>query len=190
MATSVCSSAPRSKSRGYHVVPGWQTNVVTNATGRPSYADAARCSNMLHIQACNPHEDDVLWLKGCLLAEAKNCDILNDIRSLLSDAGFAQVKPKYVGGLRLLLECSSVNDAQQLLEDKAQVLSQWFSWVCLWSKEKEACRPGRLVWLFIEGVPLHAWNPENFHALANTFGRVMEVERENTFRACLGAGEL
>lgn len=35
---------------------------------------------------------------------------------------------------------------------------------------------GRLLWLCISGVPLHAWNGDNFEAIATVFGRVLEVQ--------------
>lgn len=124
--------------------------------GRPTFADVARRSNLQHVQACMASVEAVQWLSGCLLAEVKNCDILNDICNLLRDASFTQLKPKYVEGLRVLLECNSVEVAQQVMANSSQTLLQWFSWICPWFKDKEACRPDRLLWLNIEGVPLYA----------------------------------
>lgn len=42
--------------------------------------------------------------------------------------------------------------------------------------EKELHHPGRLLWLSIAGVPLHAWNQTSFLEIAKNFSQVMEVE--------------
>lgn len=99
---------------------------------------------------------ELLWLRRCLLAEAKDCEILNDITNLLHERGFSDIKPKYVGGLRVLLECPSPEVALKILVDGSAALSHWFTWTSPWSLDKELCHPGRLLWLSTAGVPLHA----------------------------------
>lgn len=131
---------------------------------------------MIQVQACSRREEEQSWLNSCLLAEVKNHDLLNDIGLILRDAGFLNVKAKYVGGLRVLLECSSSVEAQKVLREGASSLSNWFTWVCPWTIEKEMQRPGRLIWVSIVGVPLHVWTHDTFKAIGNVFGCVMEVE--------------
>lgn len=115
----------------------------------------ARRGTITQVQATSVREEELSWLKRCLLAEAKNIDVLNYLSSLLEGAGFLNLKVKYVGGLRVLLECPSIEAATKVVHDGYNSLSSWFSWVCPWSVEKEAERPGRLLWLSISGVPLH-----------------------------------
>lgn len=76
---------------------------------------AARWGIITQIQAAEPHKEELSWLKRCLLAEAKNRDLLNDLSSLLEGVGFLNLKVKYVGGLRVLLECPSIEAAQKTL---------------------------------------------------------------------------
>lgn len=109
---TVSSRSHLSVAKQYHVVPGWKSLVSPIVHGKPSYVVVAQRSTLLHVDAARTCDEDVQWLSRCLLAEAKDCDILSDIRNLLCDAGFSQVKPKYVGGLRVLLDCSSVEVAQ------------------------------------------------------------------------------
>lgn len=144
--------------------------------GRPSYAEMVRRGNMIHLHAGNDSEAELSWLSCCLLGEVKSPDLLNDLGSLLMGAGFLNTMVKYVGGLRVLIECVSVEAAQKCLNDGLSTLLSWFSWVCPWSLEKEVERPGRLIWLSISGVPLHVWNCSTFTTIASTFGKVLEVE--------------
>lgn len=124
--------------------------------GRLSYADVVSGNTMLYVDASKSRGEELQWLSRCLLAKAKNCDVLNDITNLLSDAGFLEVKPKYGCDMRIPLECNSMEVAQKVLVKGAQAFSNWFSWICPWSQEKESSRPGKLLWLSIVGVPLHA----------------------------------
>lgn len=138
--------------------------------------EKAHLGNLIHIQAAGVREVELLWLKRCLLAEAKTHVHLNDLSSLLEGAGFRNLKVKYVGGLRVLLECSSIEDTHTFVKEGLHSLYSWFSWVRPWSVELEEQRPGRLLWLSISGVPLHVWHRDMFSAIATAFGKVLEVE--------------
>lgn len=162
--------------KDYFAVPGWQSNNPTHAHGRLSYVEATRRGNMAHVQAGGVRQEELHWLQRCLLAEVKNCDDLNDLSYLMERAGFLNIKVKYTGGLRVLLECTTTEEAQKALNEGLPTLMNWFNWVCPWSMEKELERPRRLIWLNISGVPLHAWNGDNFSAIASAFGVVLEVE--------------
>lgn len=166
----------RARVKDYYVVPGWQTDNPSQVHGKLSFKEAAIRGNLVHIQATNVREEEQLWLKGCLLAGAKNSNLLNDLNHLLESAGFFNVKVKYAGGLRVLLECLSQAEALKVMDDGMHTLLTWFNWVCPWSIQKEMQRPGRLLWLSISGVPLHAWIVDNFKSIASVFGRVLEVE--------------
>lgn len=43
-------------------------------------------------------------------------------------------------------------------------------------KEKDLICPGRLIWVSLEGTPLHVWSEETFSTIAKAFGQVVEVE--------------
>lgn len=65
--------------------------------------------------------------------------------------------------------------AKALSEDK-ETLSRWFHWIKPWSRASKAIRPGRLVWLNIEGFPLHAWCPSNLTKIVSNWGKVVELK--------------
>lgn len=160
----------------YNVVPGWKTTEAPHTIGRSSYAEMASHGNLVQIHAGKIREAELSWLSCCLLAEVKSPDLLNDLSSLFEGAGFLNMAVKYVGGLRVLLECKSEESARKCLNEGLSTLLSWFNWVCPWTVEKEAERPGRLIWLSISGVPLHSWNGDTFTAIASSFGKVLEVE--------------
>lgn len=162
--------------KNYYLVPGWQSKATPQTHSNMSYVEVAHCQNLAQVQASCVREEELTWLKRCLLAEVKNHDLINDLSYLFEDAGFLSMKVKYTGGLRVLLECSSIEAAQKVLNDGAHTFSSWFTLVCPWSMEKEVQGLGKLLWLSIAGVPLHVWTHDTFKAIANVFGRVLEVE--------------
>lgn len=101
--------------------------ITDNFLGRPSHAEVARHPYRLHVYAAKPRDDELLWLRRCLRAEVKDCETLNDITNMLSEGGFTNIKPKYVGGLCILLECPSPEAALKTLVDGSTTLLKWFA---------------------------------------------------------------
>lgn len=95
---------------------------------------------------------------------------------------------KYLGGLRILVECSSATSLKTLLTEGSDRLLEWCDWIQPWDSVKELNRPAKLVWLNIEGVPLHAWNTKVFYDIAKGWGDVMEIEDLTASKAqiCIG----
>lgn len=101
---------------------------------------------------------DNTWLQSCAIGDVKNIDILSDLPSLLHREGFLECEVKYLGGFRFLLQSHSQETIMKILSDVKDKLSQWFDWISPWSKALEFNKPGRLLWLQVEGLPLHAWS--------------------------------
>lgn len=116
------------------------------------------------------------WLEKCMVGVVKNIDYLNEINFLLYEAGFHQCVVKYLGGLKVLLEWPSIECMKKALEDGHPALLEWFVSVEPWNKSLEAKSASRLVWLMIQGVPLHVWTKEVFHTIAAEWGEVVDVE--------------
>lgn len=96
------------------------------------------------------------WLKRCGIAELRN---------------YLQI-----GGLRVLIECASPEDLTKLLTGDISWYAGWFTHLSAWTLEQERVRPGRVVWLNLSSVPLHAWHVETFQKIASLWGTVIEVE--------------
>lgn len=62
-------------------------------------------------------EEELLWLARCAIGTVKSADLLPDLPFLLKEAGFLDMKPKYVGGLRFLVECESIEALDRLLKE-------------------------------------------------------------------------
>lgn len=106
----------------------------------------------------------------------RDTNLLSDLESFLRQAEFMECGPKYVREFRSILECPSHTLMLKLLDEGKDKLLQWFEWVAPWTTSVEATRPGRLLWLSVQGVPLHAWTPANFYKITSEWGKVLEVE--------------
>lgn len=168
-------SQKRLGDREYHISPGWKTNSPPK-TGGVSYAEALMGKKERVVEVVDVDSEETVWLQKCAVGEVKNTEILNDINHLLRERGFLSCAAKYLGGMRVLVECSSTNAMEAMLREGSNNLLEWFDWIQPWDRSKELSRPARLVWLNIEGVPLHAWNTRVFEEIAREWGDIKEVE--------------
>lgn len=67
-----------------HAAPVWQTKDNSHSQ---AYVEAVHRGNLTQVQAPGIREEELSWLKRCLLAEVKTYDLLNDLSSLLEEAG-------------------------------------------------------------------------------------------------------
>lgn len=142
------------------------------------------------LVAEDPVEDTLKWLQNCATGDVKNVDLLNDLPILLKREGFLDCEAKYVGGFRFLIQSHSSEAINKILVEGKEKLSHWFTWISPWSINTERVRPGRLVWLSVEGIPLHAWTSKNFNHIGSKFGKVVEVEEFTTSRQQVHLGRV
>lgn len=124
----------------------------------------------------NRREEETVRLSTCAIAEVKHISLVPKLHDLILGAGFHQCNLQYLGGLRVLLECPSMDTLDNLVSGKATLLSDWFAWIKPWNRKIEEDRPGRIVWLNFEGVPLHAWHAGMFVSLGEQWGSIVEIE--------------
>lgn len=172
----------------YHISPGWKTDAPPKRIGDASFAEALMGKKERAMTVEEVRLEELNWLKKCAVGEVKNIEILNNINHLLSEGGFLNCATKYLGGLRVLVDCVSIEALGTLLTEGSNRLLEWFVWIQPWDKEKELSRPARMVWLNIEGVPLHVWNSQVFHDIAKEWGDVLEIEDLTTTKdqVCIG----
>ncbi|GJT13306.1 RNA-directed DNA polymerase, eukaryota [Tanacetum coccineum] len=101
-------------------------------------------------------------LDNFVMREVKDFSSINNLRVLLSNEGFQHVRLAYLGGLWVMIELTSPDFV---------------------SRE-------RIVWIDIEGVPLHAWSRPTFSKIGSRWGEVIELEdnKEDCFarkRICI-----
>lgn len=133
-------------------------------------------------------KDDLGWLQGCLIGEVKDLESLVHIVRIFVFEGLEDLPIKYLGGLRLLLDCGSNLIATKLLKQKSEWLLQWFDWIMIWNGN--ISQPERLIWLTIEGVPIEAWNESSLSKIASKWGRVLGVEPDASGKVCLNRGKV
>lgn len=73
-------------------------------------------------------EDDLQWLQGCLIGEVKDLETLVHIYRIFQSEQLEDLVIKYLGDLRMLVDCGSLMKSTKLLKQKSQWLLQWFKW--------------------------------------------------------------
>lgn len=127
-----------------------------NARGQANMSELVR-----YVVGERGSMEDLAWLRSCALGEVKNKEILNDLAIRLKEHDFLDCRIKYVGGLRVLLECANPVLLSKLLDNGKECLSKWFEWIAPWDEKLELNHPCHLVWLSIVGVLLHTWSARN-----------------------------
>ncbi|GJZ44245.1 RNA-directed DNA polymerase, eukaryota [Tanacetum coccineum] len=125
-------------------------------------------------------------LDNCVMGEVKQFSSINNLQILLSKEGFFNVKVAYIGGLWVLLELPSSSSKDKILKHVG--VASWFN--CLSNAQPDFVSRDRIVWVDIEGVPLHAWTRNTFLKIGDKWGDVLEMEecRDDSFarkRICI-----
>ncbi|KAJ0808769.1 putative RNA recognition motif domain, nucleotide-binding alpha-beta plait domain superfamily [Helianthus annuus] len=115
-----------------------------------------------------------------LVGEAKDIDILNDLKVHLSGITEKGFKLKYLGGLKVLLCFDSPVEAEEFRVNSVDLWECWFSRLYVW----EGIPPifERVAWIKIVGVPVSLWDRNVFNKIGERCGRLLvksEVEAEN-----------
>nr|GEV70837.1 RNA-directed DNA polymerase, eukaryota [Tanacetum cinerariifolium] len=87
-------------------------------------------------------------------------------RTLCHTEGFADVDIKYLGGLWTLFNFNSTEVRDKFLNHIG--IKTWFSVIKPW--HDDFLVDERLVWLEVEGIPIHAWEHFVFQSICNKWG--------------------
>ncbi|GKB42351.1 RNA-directed DNA polymerase, eukaryota, reverse transcriptase zinc-binding domain protein [Tanacetum coccineum] len=122
-------------------------------------------------------DDDCLHskdLSNSVFGRVKEFAALSNLKTALTNEGFANFKIQYMGELWVLLEFDSAN-SKRLFHDNIGIGS-WFSQL------KEASlnfnTDGRIVWVEIEGVPFKLWSGNTFKRIVAKWGELLDVDDE------------
>ncbi|GKB13172.1 RNA-directed DNA polymerase, eukaryota [Tanacetum coccineum] len=148
-------------------------------------AHAASCSSspaMVLDDECVVERD----LDNFVMGEVKDFSSINNLRVLLSNEGFQHVRLAYLGGLWVMIELTSVQTKMRFMKHVG--VASWFSQLC--KAQPDFVSRERIVWIDIEGVPLHAWSRPTFSKIGSRWGEVIELEdnKEDCFarkRICI-----
>ncbi|GKA17721.1 RNA-directed DNA polymerase, eukaryota, partial [Tanacetum coccineum] len=111
-------------------------------------------------------------LDNYVMGEVKQFSSINNLCVLLSNEGFPNVKLAYLGGLWVMIELESFKSKAKFMKHVG--VASWFVRLC--NAQSDFVSRERIVWVDIEGVPLHVWSRATFHKIGSKWGEVMELE--------------
>ncbi|PWA36503.1 hypothetical protein CTI12_AA599330 [Artemisia annua] len=125
-------------------------------------------------------------LDNFVMGEVKDFSSINNLYVLLSNEGFRHVKLVYLGGLWVMIELASSKTKMRFMEHVG--VASWFRHLC--NAQADFVSRDRIVWIDIEGVPLHAWSRSTFTKIGSRWGEVIDLEdgKEDCFarkRICI-----
>nr|GEX36542.1 RNA-directed DNA polymerase, eukaryota [Tanacetum cinerariifolium] len=107
-----------------------------------------------------------------LMRKIKDINAIANLYSIHSNEGFENVNVSYLGGLWVLLETNSVASKEKLIKHVG--VGSWFTTLQL------ACNSfvsdERIVWIFIEGLPIKAFSRNSFVKIVSKWGELTDVE--------------
>nr|GEW02785.1 RNA-directed DNA polymerase, eukaryota [Tanacetum cinerariifolium] len=111
-------------------------------------------------------------LDNYVMGEVKQFSYIINLRVLLSNEGFPNVKLAYLGGLWVMIELESIKSKADFMKHVG--VASLFIRLC--NAQSDFVSRERIVWVDIEGVPLHVWSHATFHKIGAKWGEVMELE--------------
>ncbi|GJS94536.1 RNA-directed DNA polymerase, eukaryota [Tanacetum coccineum] len=124
--------------------------------------------SQLHDDSCVVKHD----LQNYVMGEVRQFSSISNLRTLLLAEGFHNVKLAYIEGLWVMVELESSKVKTKFMKHVG--VGSWFSRLC--DAQSDFVSRDRIVWVDIEGVPLHAWSRSTFFKIGSKWGEVMELE--------------
>ncbi|GJR29223.1 RNA-directed DNA polymerase, eukaryota [Tanacetum coccineum] len=161
---SVKSPAPFSSTS-----PGSYVNVVKDIIEDPVLKTPGSCSPALVLDDTCVNAMD---LSRHVMGRTKEVNYIPNLRSILTNEGFSDVQLSYLGGLWVMIELKSEEIKRKLLLHSG--VNSWFH--DLQPASHDFVCNERIVWVDIEGVPLHIWSSATFSGIGKKWGTVMDIE--------------
>ncbi|GJW30105.1 nucleotide-binding alpha-beta plait domain-containing protein [Tanacetum coccineum] len=159
-----------------------------------SYAHVLKTHNSFEALDCESApsivlDDDCLNsrdLSKTLLGRVKEFASLSNLKVVLKNEGFDEIKLQYMGELWVLLEFPSSKIKELFQENRG--VGSWFS--VLKQTSTEFVPEGRILWVEIEGVPFKLWSKNTFKKIASKWGEILDTEDQEedgfyTKRLCI-----
>nr|GEW34834.1 RNA-directed DNA polymerase, eukaryota [Tanacetum cinerariifolium] len=105
-------------------------------------------------------------LDNYVMGEVKQFSSIINLRVLLSNEGFPNVKLAYLGGLWVMIELESIKSKANFMKHVG--VASWLIRLC--NAQSDFVSRERIVWVDIEGVPLHVWSHATFHKIGAKWG--------------------
>ncbi|GJS80758.1 RNA-directed DNA polymerase, eukaryota, partial [Tanacetum coccineum] len=102
-------------------------------------------------------------LGNYVMGEVKQFSSINTLYVILSNEGFPNAKVVYLGRLWVMIELTSSKSKAKFLKHVG--VASWFN--CLSNAQSDFVSRDRIVWVDIEGVPMHVWSSTTFHKIGS-----------------------
>nr|GEZ82210.1 RNA-directed DNA polymerase, eukaryota, nucleotide-binding alpha-beta plait domain protein [Tanacetum cinerariifolium] len=101
-----------------------------------------------------------------LMGRAKGVSAIPNLPCIIFKECFQNVKLSYLGGMWVLFEFDSLASKEKFLNHYG--IGSWFTELIQATSSFE--KDERIVWIFIEGLPIKAWTPNTFRKIASLWG--------------------
>nr|GEV72140.1 UvrD-like helicase, ATP-binding domain, P-loop containing nucleoside triphosphate hydrolase [Tanacetum cinerariifolium] len=141
-----------------HVVKGSQNSKI----------DSDSSPAMVLDDSCLNEKDYSL----CLMGKVKDFVTLANLKVVVANEGFDNIKFKYMGGYWVMMEFQT--EVTKLKFQENSVMKTWFSLIQLAFSDFNT--DGRVTWVEIEGIPLKMWSKNTFNRMASKWGVLLDVD--------------
>ncbi|GJV49452.1 RNA-directed DNA polymerase, eukaryota [Tanacetum coccineum] len=153
--------------------------MVNEHVSKPSFARAVKGNGtqdflevpvmVLESGSLNFKGDPVLV--GCV----KDFKTIPNIQNVCSSEGFKGIKTSYLGGFWVLFEFDYFKSCEKFQSHYG--INLWF--LCLQQWDTNFVISDRVVWIDVEGTPLHAWSLPTFNKIASKWGELVYMDDSN-----------
>nr|GEW96669.1 nucleotide-binding alpha-beta plait domain-containing protein [Tanacetum cinerariifolium] len=123
-------------------------------------------------------DDDCLntkELNTSLLGRVKEFASFSNLKKVLCDEGFDDIKISYMGEFWVLLEFDSIKTKDAFHFNVG--VGSWFS--ALRQASNEFIAEDRIAWVEVEGFPFKFWTKNTFNKIATKWGRLLDVDDQD-----------
>ncbi|KAJ0667352.1 putative nucleotide-binding alpha-beta plait domain superfamily, RNA-binding domain superfamily [Helianthus annuus] len=109
------------------------------------------------------------WEFKSLVGEAKDIEIPNNLKLHLT--GLVEEGPllRYLGGLKVLVSFSNIEEADDFLRNKSEIWAIWLSRLYVWDGIPPLFK--RVAWIKVIGVPVSLWDCHVLNRIGERCGR-------------------
>ncbi|GJR39911.1 RNA-directed DNA polymerase, eukaryota, partial [Tanacetum coccineum] len=113
----------------------------------------------------------------CAMGKVKDVNSILNLQNTLVDEGFEGVRLFYLGGKWVMFEFAKEDTKVNLMKHIG--VNSWFT--VIQDVIQDFASEERVVWVDIEGVPLHAWSRETFARIGKKWGETLSIEDTSDF---------
>ena len=158
----------------------YDKSFVNVVKGRDSFGDSDSTPALVLDDECLNTKD----LSCSLMGRVKEFASLTNLKKVLSNEGFEDLKISYLGELWVIIEFESSKVKDSFKANTG--INSWFS--DLKVANVDFTPEGRIAWVDVEGIPFKLWSEKTFNRIALKWGRILHIEEEKYYhskRLCL-----